>query len=107
MAKTRRTKQIEVVKELSGYSHCLISPAGVRHFCEPFGLKPNIAHYKANPKDPKGLTLNDGAEEAEGSPAEYVAMDICRHLGLKYMQKLGRGFQLHECCRVLLDHLDT
>jgi len=103
---TDRSAQIAAIKQLREYDHVFISPEGVAHFTAPFGFKGTMVRLKANPNDPKGLTLENGAEEAEGADAASLAAEICRHLGVECPAMLGRGSQLRVCCDVLLEHLE-
>lgn len=102
-----REQQIAAVRELQECHHIFFTPEGMDHFTEPFGFKGETNIHYANPNDPKGLTLADGAEFAEGAAAENIAAQICRHLGVPYENKIGRGFQLRACCDALLKHLEA
>lgn len=89
------------VQNLREYDHCFISPEGAKKLSAPFGHQPICYVEKATPNEPKGLTLDDGASEAEGIAAEHLAADICRHLKVKFEYKFGRGSQLRACCDAL------
>jgi hypothetical protein len=98
--------KLKAVADLRGYDHCFMTKEGVEDFATRFGLAGKIKPYvvKANPNDPKGLTLDNGATSAIGMDAAILASVICDHLGVKYMSKMGRGFQLRACCDALETH---
>lgn len=105
---TLTLRQIERVKELSEYDHCFLSPEGVNHFTEPFGFKGVVYEATDTSKtDPKGLKLDNGLPAALGQDADYVAVEIAKHLGLTPPPLFGRGARLREACRVILDHLEA
>jgi hypothetical protein len=95
--------KLKAVADLRGYDHAFLTAEGVEDFATRFDLKGKIKPYlaKANPRDPKGLTLDNGATSAIGMDAVILASSICDHLGVKYMSKLGRGSQLRACCDAL------
>jgi hypothetical protein len=103
--KATKAEQITATEELSTYDHAFLTTEGVEHFTKPFGFRGHTYVHKANPTEPKGLTLKDGATESEGQDAARLAEEICRHLGVEYPEKFGRGSQLRVCCEALLDHL--
>lgn len=100
-----RDMQIAAVEALAEYDHCFISKEGVAHFTSPFGFSGTTYKAKANPEAPKGLTMSDGADEAEGQDAAELAGEICRHLGVAYPPMMGRGGKLASRCSALLAHL--
>ena len=91
-------QKIALVNDLRSYDHCFISADGVRKFLEPFGIEGGWTTFKANPDDPKGLTLADGAKEAQGQDAATVAEMIASKLGCKHSGMMGRGFRLRAAC---------
>lgn len=103
---------LKAVEDLRGYDHVFLSEEGVNKFSERFGVKLTPAKYYENPRDPKGLTLEDGPEVhkdkrgryAMGLDAMVMAMSICDQLGVQYMDKMGRGSQLRVCCDALEAH---
>jgi len=97
----RRKAMREAVRELRDYDHCFISQEGADHFAERFGVKLSTHVARANPDDPKGLTLEDGATEAVGIDAADMAESICKSLGVGYVPKMGRGSRLRSCCDAL------
>jgi hypothetical protein len=100
---TKKQKQrlINAVIVLRGCDHAFLSAEGAIKMCEPFGVKAVYYKHTANPKDPKGLTLNDGANSAVGIGAHVLASYICSQLNVDYEPKLGRGSQLRACCDAL------
>jgi hypothetical protein len=98
--------QLEALELLRSMDHAFINAEGVEKITKPFGFKGTtfLAH---NTQGPGGLQLDDGLTELEGQDAQVTAMQICDHLKLKYMHKMGRGFQLQECCRVIEEYLTT
>jgi hypothetical protein len=92
---------VKLIAELREYDHLFLSPEGAKHFTAPFGFKAHTYTMKANPNEFKGLTLNNGATEAEGVEADVLAMQICRHLLIPFPSKFGRGSQLRACCDAL------
>lgn len=98
---TKRGHYLKLIAKLREYDHLFITPEGANHFSTPFGFKAHTYVLKANPSDPKGLTLNNGATEAEGIDAQDLAMQICRHLKVPFDSKFGRGSQLRACCDAL------
>src|SRR6185369_17300719 len=53
--------------------------------------------YRANPRDPKGLTLDNGADKAMGISAYDLAEELCSAFGVRDMEKFGRGSQVRAC----------
>lgn len=102
---TLRVK-IEAAKSLHDYDHAFVSAEGVEHFGKIFEVNLKSSMMTANPKDIKGLTLNDGRAAAEGMCAAQMAEEICSQLDVEYVSKFGRGSQLHECARALAAHFE-
>ena len=96
-----RKALLKAVADMRKYDHVFLSPDGAAHFEHAFGVKLRTYVVKANPRDPKGLTLNDGATQAEGIAAEEMACQVCDHFEVAYDDKMGRGFQLRACCDAL------
>lgn len=92
---------LKLVDELRECDHLFLSPKGADRFSTAFGFKAETWIHHANPQDPKGLTLKDGAEQAEGVDAAHLAQQICRHIGVEYLSTFGRGSQLRACCDAL------
>lgn len=103
--KTDSVTLLKLVEDLRGYDHAFLNENGVRRFTEPFGFTGSFGTVKANPRDPKGLTLHGGATEAVGQDACVVAQQICHHLNVEYEGKFGRGSQLRACCDALEAYL--
>lgn len=89
------------VDELRGYDHAFLTVEGADYFSKPFGFKARTYVARANPNDPKELTLASGADSAEGIAADILAMQICDHVRVEYYRGLGRGSQLRVCCDAL------
>ena len=100
-----KEEKIALVNDLRSYDHCFISADGVRKFLEPFGIEGGVSIFKANPRDPKGLTLADGAEEAQGQDAATVAEMIAAKLGCNGSGMMGRGFRLRAACDAAIQKL--
>jgi hypothetical protein len=101
-----RATMIAAVKELQQYDHGFLTAEGVDKITAPFGATGWSYPHKANPKDPKGLTFHDGSKVKTGMAAHEIAERLCRHLGVEYVDAFGRGTQLRNCCRALLDMLN-
>jgi len=101
MSAELKTEILKAIDLLAEYDHCFISPEGAQAICKPFGMTPRTYVLQANPSHPKGLTLNNGAKEAEGVAADDLAEQLCEFTAVPYASKFGRGSQLRECCRAL------
>lgn len=93
--------QAEVLHELNCNTHTLFAKEFVDKVNEAFGTKIKCWEYRANPHDPKGLTLDNGAKMAVGMAAFDLAKMLCRELNVKYESKMGRGFQVRACTEAL------
>jgi hypothetical protein len=96
-----RPDLLKYVNELREYDHAFLAPAGAQYFAEAFGFTAKTYTVEASPNEPKGLTLHNGAKQAEGIAADRLAIDICCHVGVEYESKFGRGSQLRACCDAL------
>ncbi len=67
----------------------------------------NRGYMSSGPQDFKGLTLNDGAESAEGVAAHKLALQIASHLGVNVPDMFGIGSQLRIACAKILEHLGS
>jgi hypothetical protein len=92
---------MEYVAKLRQYDHAFLTVEGAMRFSKPFGFNARTYVERANPNDPKGLTLHNGAASAEGIAAHHLAEQICQHVGVDYPECFGRGSQLHACCDAL------
>ena len=92
---------LKLVEKLREYDHAFLDTEGALHFSTPFGFKARTYVAHADPTEPKGLTLHDGAASAEGIDAVDLAKQICHHVGVEYESKFGRGSQLRSCCDAL------
>jgi hypothetical protein len=97
----------EIVKELRECDHLFLTVEGAIKYSQPFGFTARTYVVKANPEDPKGLTLYDGAVSAEGIDASDLALQICHHLKVDYDACFGRGSQLRKCCDALDEWIDN
>lgn len=95
--------QAEVLHTLNCNTHTLFTKDFVDKVNEAFGTKIKCSEYKANPHDPKGLTLDNEAKTAVGMAAFDLAPMICRELNVKYEGKMGRGFQVRACTEALIN----
>lgn len=103
-----RAAQLAAVNELRKYDHAFISAEGVRHFARAFGvdIEPRMTKANASPDNPKGLTLEGGATEAEGLDAVELAELICIHFDIGSGSFLnGRGARLRVACDSIERHL--
>lgn len=98
---TEKTKLLELVRQLRDLDHGFLSRQGALHFSQAFGFDAKTWVHQANPQDLRGLTLADGASEADGIGTHDLAAQICQHLDAPFMRLNGRGFQLRHCCDVL------
>src|SRR3990167_7262216 len=102
---------VRLIRELAEYDHAFLKEEAVKHFTEPFGFTGVTYMAKANPQDFKGLSLFDDKgnpiSEARGQAAHKVAMQICQHLGVPFMEMHGVGSQLRVCVARLLEHLTS
>lgn len=102
-----RNLQIERMKDLAFNTHILFNEKGARKYTDPFGIHPKLRKYHAQPNDPKGLTLNDGASWAMGIASWDLAYQIYNHFGLTDAEsKMGRGSQQREYCYAVIRHLE-
>lgn len=101
-----RKAKLDAVAALRDYDHAFLNEKGVAMFAKKFGVKLTPTKHKADagPKNPKGLTLDNGAKFAIGMDAAVMAQIICRQLGVPYEEKMGRGSQLYACCNALEEH---
>lgn len=106
--KTKILEQLELIRTLRrDYDHAFLSREGVLHFTRQFGFEARTRVHTANPDEPKGLTLADSADEADGLAADEIAFKICQHLKLDAPPMMGRGFRLRACCDVIERHLQA
>jgi hypothetical protein len=85
--------------------HAFLTAEGVEKLTKPFGFKGYTYTEHVNPRDPKGVTFNDGRKSGEGADAMRVAEQIATHLGLGYTIMMGRGSALRDYCERALDFI--
>lgn len=96
-------KQAEVMEALVCNTHAFMKPEFVAAVNTAFGTDLKCSVHKADrsPQNPKGLQFDDGATEAEGMDTRTIAELVCSKLGVKYEEKMGRGFQVVACVNAL------
>lgn len=89
-------------------THALWNEEAALAFTKPFGFDCRMQEYLADagPRNPKGLTLKNGAEAAVGAASWDIAGQICGHLGVRSERKLGRGSQVRADCEAVREHLN-
>lgn len=93
------TKEQEAaLHELETNTHLFWKSEAAKDLTRPFGFECRVIEYKANPRDPKGLTLDNGARSAVGAASWDISSQICSHLKVRSEGKLGRGFQVRSDC---------
>ena len=93
----------EALKELADCDHTFLTKEGCDELAAPFGFKPHCFVHYANPSDPKGLRLDNGARGAVGLAAEELAEQVCNHLMLGRPSAMfsGRGAKLRACVQAI------
>jgi hypothetical protein len=98
-------EQAAALDKLMENTHIFWNPKGVQMLTEPFGFKGGVFTEYANPKDPKGLTLDFGAKSAEGADSVSVSRQILDHYNLTAEGKFGRGSQVRVNVDAIREHL--
>ena len=100
MSKTlNKTAILELLDE---NTHSLLTPGFVDQVNKAFGVSLTPYVHKADGhRNPKGLTLPNGASQASGLAAFELAPLLCRALGVQYQDALGRGFLVRNCTSAL------
>lgn len=108
-SKTQLEDQLAALHELDCNTHNFWSEEGAKKLLAPFGIDPNkvLATYKANPHEPKGLTLANGAKQARGASTPAISGAIVSHFGLRSPGMLGRGFQVRADTETVRKHLTS
>jgi len=77
--------------------HCIMSPEYVDECNQLFGMdmKTHVISERWQLDDPEGDNQGLGAHE--------MAEDICEFYKVSYAPKYGKGSQLAECCKKLLE----
>lgn len=66
-----------------------------------FGADIKPVECEADPDDPQGLVIHNGADRAVGIAAFNLAPQLCRALGVSYLGAHGRGTLVHHCIEAL------
>lgn len=91
---------------LCANTHILWSPEGATEILKPFGIKAETSIYEADGnKNPKGLTLKNGATEARGAPSSDLSYQLKCHFNIESRGCNGRGFQVRTDCEAVAKHL--
>lgn len=92
----------------SFHTHDALDGETAKRIAAPFGLHHEGYEMTANTRDPKGLFIDGLPRNAKVRRVGMFDLveDICRHLGLKYEGKMGRGFQARVCLEALANALD-
>lgn len=102
--------QIEAIQELAQCDHAFLSEEGVKRFTEPFGFVGFSYEAGDSREHMKGLSLDTGpGSTMKGQDAAETALEIAKHVIGKRWRPFcqGRGSRLQECCRAVLEHLQT
>lgn len=100
-----KAHQVKAIMKLYEYDHAFLNGEGAMHFTKPFGIIPRLHTEEADPRNPKGLTLHNGARRAEGVAAHHLALQIAQHLGVDVPDMFGIGSQLRVACTKIIEHL--
>lgn len=100
--------QIAAITRLEeGGTHQFYAPSFCEMICSPFGIKPRVRRYHADGRvNPKGLTLADGSDSADGMASWDLAAQIAVHLGVKLSDSMGRGSGQRENTSRILKELE-
>ena len=91
--------QAELLHEMACNTHTLWSESFVAEVNAAFGTGLQARTYEPD-GGPKGLTTNSGHAE-RGLACFTLAPLLCSALGVRYADKLGRGFQVRACVEAL------
>lgn len=97
----RDERKLALARELHDYDHAFLNAEGVAHFAEGFGVTLNPSRHYASPRQPKGLTLDNGAKSAIGMDAADMAEEIARQVTGFQPWQSGRGFRLRSAIAAL------
>jgi len=102
------TDKIALVDNLREYDHAFLDEQGVRRFLDPFGITGGVSTLEADgDRNPKGLTLNNGATSARGQDAAVIAEMIAASLGCPDNGMMGRGSRLRRSCDLAIEKLKS
>lgn len=93
--------QNDVMTVLVENTHTLFTNEMVEKINGAFGLRIRPKMYRANPSEPKGLTLDNGRKDAIGISALDAAIELCAALNVQFESKMGRGYQVRACVEAL------
>ena len=93
----------EILETLRNETHVLWTIGFLNEANAAFGVQIVPREYRADPGNPKGLTLSHRAEFADGISSSDLACALCDALGVKYQEMMGRGFQVRACIAALTD----
>ena len=93
--------QKELMHDMLYNTHVLWNGEFLKKINSAFNVDIQPATYKANPRELKGLTLNNGAKSTQGMACFDLAEILCRRLNVEYESKMGRGFQVRSCIDAL------
>jgi hypothetical protein len=97
----------EALEILEDSDHSYLTPEAALGIQNAFKMTPHLEQQIANTGDPKGLTSGRVGknERLDGYDAASLATWVCRHLGVSYVPKMGRGSLLRSACEALRNHL--
>lgn len=104
------TKEQEAaLHELECDTHVLWTPEAANKLTAPFGFVCHSSKHVADggPRNPKGPTLNGGADVAVGASSWSISGQIASHYNLRPEGKLGRGSQVRADCAAIREHLNA
>lgn len=100
-------EQQEALHTLECSTHTLWKPDAASALTRPFGFECKVREHVADgDRNPKGLTLANGAKSAIGAASWDISGQIASHYNLRPEGKLGRGFQVRADCEAIRRHLN-
>lgn len=112
-AQVRAMSKADAARELYGYDHAFIGAEGCLFFAEVLGVDASkLSFYSgrsnASARNPKGLTMNPGAEGSEGMDAVSFTGWLAGQLGLGNPGGafMGRGFALRANVNAIVKHFE-
>jgi hypothetical protein len=99
MTTPHKLSRADLLSKMECNTHSLFNVEFLNDLNAAFGTELKPFTYEADGhKNPKGLTLNNGASAAIGIACFDLAAMLCTALGVEYEHMLGRGFQVRACC---------